>query len=97
MTAEQQSVWLTEAEKDHILHTLAKRYHDETEAYDRTVCTGPIIRGSIQTGNTHELGLVGRNARDTSAKIMLEASQYEISTTEMWCAIAKYDDRGDQG
>jgi hypothetical protein len=26
---------------------LAERYHRETEAYDRTVCTGPIRDGSV--------------------------------------------------
>jgi len=31
------------------LRELAREYHERTEAYDRTVCTGPIVRGGNGT------------------------------------------------
>ena len=41
---------------------LAERYHRETEAYDRTVCSGPIRDGSVMPIGPHEMALVNRNA-----------------------------------
>lgn len=50
----------TEAEER--LLAAAEQYVAETEAYDRTVCTGPVIRGEIMPANSHERGLANRNA-----------------------------------
>jgi hypothetical protein len=33
---------------------LAKQYHEETEAYDRTICTGPITEDGITPMNSNE-------------------------------------------
>lgn len=52
---------LTESERR--LAAAAEQYVAETEAYDRTVCTGPIKQGSIMPVGSHELSLVNRNAR----------------------------------
>ncbi|MCF4998776.1 hypothetical protein GIW70_20300 [Pseudomonas syringae] len=51
---------LTESERR--LSAAAEQYITEIEAYDRTVCTGPIKHGSIMPANTHEIGLSNRNA-----------------------------------
>ena len=42
---------------------LIERYYDQTEAYDRIVCTGPIRNGSIMPADGFQLGLICRNAR----------------------------------
>lgn len=51
---------LTESERR--LSAAAEQYIAETEAYDRTVCTGPIRHGSIMPATSHEHSLVNRNA-----------------------------------
>lgn len=52
----------TPTESERRLAAAAERYIAETEAYDRTVCTGPIKHGSILPADTHEIGLANRNA-----------------------------------
>ena len=48
--------------KPHPRHDLAIEYYRRTEAYDRTVCTGPIRDGSILPGSHHELAVINRHA-----------------------------------
>jgi hypothetical protein len=69
---------------------LAERYHRETEAYDRTVCTGPIIRGSIMPNGGHEMTLSARNASKVLEQILREAEQHGISRQEMQRAISRH-------
>jgi hypothetical protein len=52
----------TPTESERRLSAAAERYIAETEAYDRTVCTGPIKHGAIMPANAHEHGLANRNA-----------------------------------
>ena len=80
----------TPTEKDNKLHELAKRYHDETEAYDRTVCTGPIVHGSIQPYGGRQTVLITQNARQVFLRIEAEAARHGISKAEMWRAIGRY-------
>lgn len=44
------------------LHKIAKIYHENCEAYDRTVCTGPVGRDGITPSNYKESGLINLNA-----------------------------------
>lgn len=69
---------------------LAERYHREAEAYDRTVCTGPIRDGSVMPIGQHELVLVNRNAIKVRKRVMDEAAQHGISRKEMARAISHY-------
>jgi len=46
------------------LHEIVKQYIDETEAYDRTVCTGPIVENAIMPANHHERHLITKNAKE---------------------------------
>jgi hypothetical protein len=41
---------------------LAERYDRKTEAYDRTICTGPIRYGSVMPSCLHEMAMSNRNA-----------------------------------
>ncbi|MGR2709553.1 hypothetical protein B7453_09720 [Pseudomonas sp. IB20] len=56
-----QSVF-TPTESERRLAAAAEQYVAETEAYDRTVCTGTIVKGSIMPADSQERGLVNRNA-----------------------------------
>jgi hypothetical protein len=69
---------------------LAERYHRETEAYDRTVCTGPIRDGSIVPINQSQFVLVNRNAHKVRKQIMCEAKQYGIDPQDMARAISTF-------
>lgn len=51
-----------ESEEQRILRELAREYHERTEAYDRTICTGPIIRGRIMPGAALETSAINRHA-----------------------------------
>ena len=80
----------TPSEKDNKLHELALRYHAETEAYDRTVCTGPIVDGSIQPYGGRQTVLINQHARQVFLRIEAEAARHGISKTEMWRAIGRH-------
>lgn len=83
----QQEWQLTEQERK--AEELAQRYHRATEAYDRTVCTGPIRDGSVMPIGPHELALVNRNAIKVREQIMHEAAQHGISRQDMARAIGR--------
>ena len=78
------------SERDLELHKLVVRYHNETEAYDRTVCTGPIISDEIFPRGPHELALINRNASKVFQVIRTEAEQLGIQSAELWRAIGRY-------
>lgn len=52
----------TPTESERRLSAAAEQYIEETEAYDRTVCTGPIKHGTIMPATSREHSLVNRNA-----------------------------------
>jgi hypothetical protein len=78
------------------LRELAERYHDETEAYDRTVCTGEIRRGSIMPANGQECALINRNADMVRHLLWLEASDLGITWREWLEAVQAAGRRGRQ-
>jgi hypothetical protein len=53
-------VWPAREEK--CLYELATEYHERTETYDRTVCTGGFRNGRILPATGHETMLINRNA-----------------------------------
>lgn len=71
------------------LYELAERYHQVTEAYDRTVCTGPIIRGSIMP-EWSQMGLVNRNARKVFNDLLEGAYSLGITAEQLQRAISRY-------
>lgn len=56
------------------LRELAREYHDRTEAYDRTVCTGPILRNGIMPATDRERSLITQNADMLRAALDQEAA-----------------------
>lgn len=77
-------------EKERKAAELTERYHSETEAYDRTVCTGPIRDGSVMPISPYEMAIVNRNAINARKQIMHEAAQYGISRQDMAHAISRH-------
>lgn len=73
------------SEHDVLLDKLARHYHASTEAYDRTVCTGPIVRGEIQPASSREFALINRNASYTIKMILAE--EPSITIKELYRAI----------
>ena len=76
--------------KDNKVYELSRQYHEETEAYDRTVCTGPIRSGSILPMSPKELALINRNASIVLRKLRDVAAQHDISQDELLLGIRRY-------
>lgn len=76
-------------ERDRKMDELAKRYHTECEAYDRTVCTGPVCHGSIMPATYREMALVNLNARSVRKRIEEEARVECITREELAQAICR--------
>lgn len=88
MSSEYLGTW-SYTEKDRKIDDLAKRYHELTEAYDRTVCTGPIVNGSIQPSTPTESALISRNAKTVLINLLLEVEISEITKPELMAAIRR--------
>lgn len=88
MSSEYLGTW-SYTEKDRKIDDLAKRYHELTEAYDRTVCTGRIVNGSIQPSTPTESALINRNAKTVLSNLLLEAEISEITKPELMAAIRR--------
>lgn len=69
---------------------LAERYHHEAEAYDRLVCTGPVLHGSVMPADHRELAMVNGNAARLRKQIMAEAAAHGISPQDMARAIGRH-------
>ena len=83
---------LTPTESEQRLSAAAEQYVAETEAYDRTVCTGPIKHGSIMPATTREHSLVNRNAM--RAMDYLCTQHPEFTRQQIRRAISRVDLRG---
>lgn len=80
----------TPTDKDKIKHQLAKQYHEETEAYDRSVCNGPIVNGSIKPASIYEAQLSNKYALNLRTQLIKEAEQCGIVAKELHEAISHY-------
>lgn len=80
-------------EQDPRIAELAERYHHETEAYDRTVCSGPILHGLVMPANGREFVLINKNARLALRQVLAEAAQAGIPRLDMQRAISRHVNR----
>ncbi len=62
----------TPSEYDHRLYDIAKQYHEETEAYDQTVCRAKNERGVAIPTNAYELKLISLNAQKVRNRLLNE-------------------------
>lgn len=65
------------------LRALAEDYHRRTEAYDRTICTGPILRGGIMPANGWESSQINRHAKAVRDELEVEAAKLGF-TPQQW-------------
>jgi len=72
-------------EKDCRLYSLAKQYHEETEAYDQTVCRGRDKRGVAMPVDAYEHGLINRHALAVRKRLLDE--NQDIDRKELHRAI----------
>ena len=61
--------------QDHVLVQLADEYHQRTEAFDRTVCTGPMGHDGIMPANHRQLALINANAQRIRRELVDRAVQ----------------------
>ena len=61
---------------------LARRYYEDTEEYDRTVCTGPIVNGGIMPADGAECALVSAHARRLDSEFAVKAERLGFSYDE---------------
>lgn len=77
------------SEGELLLREIAEKYIRDAEAYDRTVCTGPIKHGEIMPADYHEFALVNRNAQRLMD--MLCRSHPQFARSEIRRAISDAD------
>lgn len=75
-------------EKDRKLYDLAKQYHDETELYDRGVCSGRTDDGIAMPVDNYELVMINRNAHKVRKRLLKENPG--IESAELNRAIGRY-------
>lgn len=80
-------------ERELKLHALAVRYITETEAFDRTVCTGPIGRAGILPATHHELVAINRHSMNLLGKLAIEAKAIGFERSELLEAIQREERR----
>ena len=67
---------------------LAEDYYRVTEEYDRSVCTGPIVNGSIIPATTYEFADVNRFARLAYASRLQKAVEIGATAKQFHRAIS---------
>lgn len=90
-TFERQYLSMPEPQDEHSikLRQLARQYIEGCEAYDRTVCTGPIERGAIMPRTSEEWALVRSNAHIAAEQLRRQAKDMGISAKEFNLALMK--------
>ena len=73
-----------------VLRDLAREYHQRTEAYDRTVCTGPVTADGVMPVGPVELGLINSNARVVLRELQAKATSMGHTTRELQKAIGSF-------
>lgn len=72
-----------ETDDERKLRELAEEYHRRTEAYDRTICTGPIKRGAIMPATAWEGSQINRHAKAVRDELEVEAVKLGF-TPQQW-------------
>ena len=89
-TREYLGIWLEKTPREIFLEELAAEYHNNTEEYDRKVCSGPVVRGSIMPANPNERSAINKNARMELERLKEKAADLRFSTKELMSAISRY-------
>jgi hypothetical protein len=71
------------------IDNLAREYYARAEAYDRTVCTGPIRDGSIMPANWREQSLINRHATNLLRELNERAERLGYTRRDLHQAMRK--------
>lgn len=61
--------------RDRVLVELADEFHRRTEAFDRTVCTGPMTQNGVMPANHREGAVINANAQRIRRELVDRAVQ----------------------
>ena len=76
---------------DGYLKSIAAEYHRRAEEYDRKVCTGPIINGSVMPASNTELIMINRHTNSLLEELKERASrEFGVDGRDAIRAIRKY-------
>jgi len=89
-TEEFRKLYLCEPRFHDALDELAVEYHERCERFDRLVCSGPVIDGSIIPVTRRERYLVSRNASAVRAEILSRAAVLGYSRAQVLKAIGRH-------
>ena len=79
------------SDEDGYLKSIAAEYHRRAEEYDRKVCTGQIINGSIMPSSNTELQMINRHANSLLKELKERARiEFGIDGSEVTRVIRKY-------
>lgn len=78
-------------------HELARQYHVETEAYDRSVCTGPMGRDGILPATPYQYGMINCNAKAVFLRLKKKAANYGIDAKTFQRAVFDAAGIGERG
>lgn len=70
------------------LNDLASEYHGECEAFDVSVCSGPMSEDGILPANAQELALVNRNATEVRKRREKITALQQFSPKQLQRAIS---------
>lgn len=74
-------------ENERRLVELAQQYLDETESFDRSVCTGPIVRGAIMPRGAQERFAISQFATARMKVAERKAAEFGFAKAELMRAI----------
>lgn len=80
---------MQETDDERKLRELAEEYHHRTEAYDRTICTGPIKRGAIMPANGCEASQINRHAIGVGDALEVDAVKLGFTPQQLRDAIRR--------
>ena len=72
------------------LRLLAQQYHEDTERFDRSICTGPVFDGSIRPANHRERLIINRHAQELRRRLVQEAIRYGYTSMQFQEAVRRY-------
>lgn len=82
-----------ESESQKCLRELAEQYINRTEEFDRTICTGPIVKGSIMPANPGESSTCSRHALMIREDLFLKAKELGFTRQQWLQAIRRAEPR----
>jgi hypothetical protein len=78
------------SEKEVMLRAMAVEYLDRTEAFDRTICSGPVKQGFIMPATCREWSIISTHANSVLLELTQRASAIGFTRIDMLSAIQNH-------